>query len=71
MTADFTYESTLREMTTDAGVLRYHEAGPSDGPPLLMLHASEHGPPPDMDRRIKSGGGAIKRAVVVRFSPRA
>lgn len=32
------YESTLREVATEAGVLRYHEAG--DGPPLVMLHGS-------------------------------
>ena len=25
------YEDTLREITTDAGVLRYHEAGPPTG----------------------------------------
>ncbi|MBG0822577.1 alpha/beta fold hydrolase [Planomonospora sp. ID91781] len=34
-------ESTLRELTTDEGVLRYHEAG--DGPPLLLLHGSGPG----------------------------
>ena len=43
MTTDFTYESTLREVTTDAGVLRYHDAGPTDGPPLLLLHGSGPG----------------------------
>lgn len=36
-----TYESTLRELATDEGVLRYHEAG--DGPPLLLLHGSGPG----------------------------
>ncbi|MDA3624569.1 alpha/beta fold hydrolase [Saccharopolyspora sp. WRP15-2] len=36
-----TYESTLRELRTDEGVLRYHEAG--QGPPLLMLHGSGPG----------------------------
>lgn len=35
------YESTLRELATDQGVLRYHEAG--DGPPLLLLHGSGPG----------------------------
>ena len=33
MPAELTYESTLRELATDRGVLRYHEAG--EGPPLL------------------------------------
>jgi 2-hydroxy-6-oxonona-2,4-dienedioate hydrolase len=36
-----TYESTLRELATDQGVLRYHEAG--TGPPLLLLHGSGPG----------------------------
>ncbi|WP_405137266.1 alpha/beta fold hydrolase [Nocardia sp. NBC_01388] len=35
---DVTYESTKREVRTDQGVIRYHEAG--DGPPLLLLHGS-------------------------------
>ncbi|MFD3425082.1 alpha/beta fold hydrolase [Nocardia fluminea] len=38
---DLSYEATLREITTDAGVLRYHEAG--EGPPLLLLHGSGPG----------------------------
>jgi pimeloyl-ACP methyl ester carboxylesterase len=39
-----TYEDSLREIDTDAGVLRYHEAGPSgSSPPLLLLHGSGPG----------------------------
>ncbi|TDE26832.1 alpha/beta fold hydrolase [Actinomadura sp. 6K520] len=41
MPAELTYEATLRELATDRGVLRYHEAG--EGPPLLMLHGSGPG----------------------------
>ncbi|WP_305094583.1 alpha/beta fold hydrolase [Prescottella sp. R16] len=36
--AEITYEGSKREIATDQGVLRYHEAG--DGPPLLLLHGS-------------------------------
>ena len=44
MTADISYGDTLREIVTDAGVLRYHEAGLIDsGPPLLLLHGSGPG----------------------------
>lgn len=35
---DASYEGTKREIATDKGVLRYHEAG--DGPPLILLHGS-------------------------------
>lgn len=38
---ELSYESTLRELPTDAGVLHYHEAGA--GTPLLMLHGSGPG----------------------------
>jgi pimeloyl-ACP methyl ester carboxylesterase len=41
MTVELTYDGTLREMSTDAGVLRYHEAG--NGAPLLLLHGSGPG----------------------------
>lgn len=37
----FTHDETLRELPTDEGTLRYHEAG--EGPPLLMLHGSGPG----------------------------
>ncbi|GAA4840052.1 alpha/beta fold hydrolase [Saccharopolyspora rosea] len=39
--SELTYESTARELATERGVLRYHEAGV--GPPLLMLHGSGPG----------------------------
>jgi|SRR5437868_1625125 len=38
---ELTYEATLRELVTDQGVLRYHEAG--EGPPLVLLHGSGPG----------------------------
>lgn len=41
MSSELSYESTLREVATDSGALRYHEAG--DGPPLVMLHGSGPG----------------------------
>ncbi|GAA3158867.1 alpha/beta fold hydrolase [Planomonospora alba] len=41
MSTEPSYESTLRELATDQGVLRYHEAG--DGPPLVLLHGSGPG----------------------------
>ena len=37
------HEDTLRELPTADGTLRYHEVGPTDGPPLLMLHGSGPG----------------------------
>ena len=40
---DLSHDDTLRELSTDNGVLRYHEAGPTDAPPLLMLHGSGPG----------------------------
>ncbi len=36
-----TYEESKRELQTDQGVLRYHEAG--SGPPLILLHGSGPG----------------------------
>ncbi|MFI6173759.1 alpha/beta fold hydrolase [Nocardia sp. NPDC051052] len=36
-----TYQSTLRELDTDYGILRYHDVG--SGPPLLLLHGSGPG----------------------------
>lgn len=36
-----TYDESKRELQTDQGVLRYHEAG--DGPPLILLHGSGPG----------------------------
>jgi pimeloyl-ACP methyl ester carboxylesterase len=41
MAVDPTYDGTFRQISTDAGVLRYHEAG--DGEPLLFLHGSGPG----------------------------
>jgi len=37
------YEATLRELPTEAGVLRYHEAGGPQSPPLVLLHGSGPG----------------------------
>jgi pimeloyl-ACP methyl ester carboxylesterase len=41
MTGELTRDGTLRELVTERGVLRYHEAG--DGPPLVLLHGSGPG----------------------------
>ena len=41
MTTDVSYERSLRELNTDLGMLRFHEAGA--GPPLLLLHGSGPG----------------------------
>ncbi|WP_299569950.1 alpha/beta fold hydrolase [uncultured Williamsia sp.] len=40
---DVTYEDTRRELTTDQGTLRYHEAGSPDAPSLILLHGSGPG----------------------------
>ena len=41
MTTEFSFENTARELATDRGTLRYHEAG--RGEPLLLLHGSGPG----------------------------
>jgi pimeloyl-ACP methyl ester carboxylesterase len=38
---DVTYDNSKKELQTDQGVLRYHEAG--SGPPLILLHGSGPG----------------------------
>lgn len=43
MPVTVSYEESLRELPTDSGVLRYHESGPADGQPLLLLHGSGPG----------------------------
>ncbi|QTI70015.1 alpha/beta fold hydrolase [Gordonia polyisoprenivorans] len=40
---DVSFDATRRELTTDKGVLRYHEAGAADAPPLILLHGSGPG----------------------------
>ncbi|MCH5641035.1 alpha/beta fold hydrolase [Gordonia sp. ABSL49_1] len=40
---DVTYDATERELTTEQGTLRYHEAGAPDAPPLILLHGSGPG----------------------------
>ncbi|MBF4163786.1 alpha/beta fold hydrolase [Nocardioides acrostichi] len=37
------YEDSKRELECDWGVLRYHEAGSPDAPPLILLHGSGPG----------------------------
>lgn len=54
---ELSYDSTVRELATDQGVLRYHEAG--DGPPLLMLHGS--GPGVTGWRNYRGNLGAFSR----------
>lgn len=40
---DVSFDATNRELTTDQGVIRYHEAGSPDAPPLILLHGSGPG----------------------------
>lgn len=40
---DVTYEGTQRQLTTDKGVIRYHEAGAEHDDVLLLLHGSGPG----------------------------
>lgn len=40
---ELTREGTLREVQTEQGILRYHEAGDPQAPPLLLLHGSGPG----------------------------
>ena len=40
---DVTFDATKRELTTDQGTLRYHEAGDPSAPPLILLHGSGPG----------------------------
>ncbi|GAC67091.1 alpha/beta fold hydrolase [Gordonia soli] len=40
---DVSFDATRRELTTDQGTLRYHEAGDPDAPPLVLLHGSGPG----------------------------
>lgn len=40
---DVSYDATKRELATEQGVIRYHEAGDVDAPPLILLHGSGPG----------------------------
>lgn len=40
---DVSYDATKRELATEQGVLRYHEAGDLSAPPLILLHGSGPG----------------------------
>ena len=40
---DVSYDATKRELTTNQGTIRYHEAGADDAPPLILLHGSGPG----------------------------
>lgn len=40
---DVTYEGTKREISTDKGVIRYHEAGEQNSDVLILLHGSGPG----------------------------
>lgn len=40
---DVNYETSAKELATDSGVLRYHEAGDPEKPKLLLLHGSGPG----------------------------
>jgi pimeloyl-ACP methyl ester carboxylesterase len=40
---ELTFENTRRELATDAGVIRYHEAGAENDDVLLLLHGSGPG----------------------------
>lgn len=40
---EISHDATLRELPTDSGVLRYHDAGDPAAPPVLMLHGSGPG----------------------------
>lgn len=43
MTSELTYGSTSKTLASPWGTLHYHEAGPADGHPLVLLHGSGPG----------------------------